>query len=80
MPESIIIINPIAIVLGPIIAVIVTLIYQNFKNKSNDREHLFKVLMAYRKSSQIDLEGDARTVHRGTGSLTLALAGLVLCA
>ena len=36
--------------------------------------------MAYRKSSQIDLEGDARTVHRGMRSLTLALAGLVLCA
>jgi len=56
MNESIIIINTIAIILGPIIAVIVTLIYQNYKAKRNDREHLFKVLMVNRKAYPPDRE------------------------
>ena len=44
------IINIIAILLSPIIAVCITLWYQNYKSKRNDRINLFLTLMANRKT------------------------------
>ena len=44
------IINVIAIILGPIIAVIITLVYQKYKEKRDAKYRLFLTLMAHRKS------------------------------
>ena len=49
--------NIIAVILGPIIAVIITLWYQSRKEKRMDKYRLFTTLMAHRKSNppMIDL-------------------------
>jgi hypothetical protein len=44
------VINIIAIILGPIIAVIITLIYQTYKEKRDSKTRLFLTLMAHRES------------------------------
>ena len=49
-PEQQYLINIIAIVLGPIIAVLITLIYQSDKEKRGAKTRLFITLMAHRKS------------------------------
>ena len=43
--------NIIAVIAGPIIAIIITILYQSHKEKRNDKYHLFTTLMAHRKSS-----------------------------
>ena len=49
-PEQQFLINIIAIVLGPIVAVLITLIYQSNKEKRDSKMRLFTTLMAYRKT------------------------------
>jgi len=44
------IINMIVIILGPIIAVTITLVYQRCKEKKDIKHRAFLVLMAHRKS------------------------------
>lgn len=43
--------NIIAVILGPIIAIIITLCYQNRKEKREAKLRLFAILMAHRKSN-----------------------------
>ncbi len=43
--------NIIAVISGPILAVLITLWYQSRKEKRNDKYHLFTILMAHRKSN-----------------------------
>ena len=43
--------NIIAVVSGPVIAVIITLMYHSRKQKQDAKERLFTILMAHRKSS-----------------------------
>lgn len=43
--------NIIAIIIGPIVAVIITLIYQSDKEKRDAQHRLFTILMAHRKSN-----------------------------
>jgi len=47
------VINVIAIIIGPVSAVIITLAYQNYKEKRDTKIKLFLVLMAHRKSYPI---------------------------
>ncbi len=43
--------NIIAVIVGPIVAVIITLWYQSREEKRNDKYRLFTILMAHRKSN-----------------------------
>ncbi len=50
------VINIVAIILGPILAVIITLAYQKFKEKRDAKMRLFLTLMAHRKSYPISYD------------------------
>jgi hypothetical protein len=43
--------NILAVIIGPIIAVLITLWYQKYKEKQNTKHRVFLTLMAHRKSS-----------------------------